>query len=100
MSFVARILDRAVWLYQKLTAGRPPSCRFDPSCSSYTRQALAAHGARRGSWLALRRLLRCHPWGGRGYDPVPGLDHSDSCDHSESRMNIHAGTSAAPPVAS
>lgn len=49
----------------------PPSCRFYPSCSHYAAEAVARHGPRHGSWLALRRLLRCHPWGGRGYDPVP-----------------------------
>ena len=49
----------------------PPSCRFFPSCSDYARQAVASHGPLHGSWLALTRLLRCHPWGGLGYDPVP-----------------------------
>ncbi len=49
----------------------PPACRFTPSCSSYGVEAIQVHGAARGSWLALRRLLRCHPWGGSGYDPVP-----------------------------
>lgn len=47
------------------------ACRFHPSCSSYAADALRAHGLTRGSWLALRRLLRCHPFGGSGYDPVP-----------------------------
>ena len=49
----------------------PPSCRYLPSCSEYAAEAIAVHGAARGSWLALKRLLRCHPWGGSGYDPVP-----------------------------
>jgi uncharacterized protein len=49
----------------------PPSCRFQPSCSAYAITALQRYGALRGSWLAARRLLRCHPWGGSGYDPVP-----------------------------
>ena len=47
------------------------NCRFDPSCSHYALEALEAHGAARGSWYALRRICRCHPWGGAGYDPVP-----------------------------
>jgi putative membrane protein insertion efficiency factor len=49
----------------------PPSCRFTPTCSEYAIQALRKHGPVRGLWLALRRLLRCHPWGGSGSDPVP-----------------------------
>jgi uncharacterized protein len=49
----------------------PPACRFTPTCSQYAREAIEKHGAARGGWLATRRLLRCHPWGGSGYDPVP-----------------------------
>jgi uncharacterized protein len=48
-----------------------PSCRFLPSCSEYATEAIESHGALRGCTLALRRLARCHPWGGSGYDPVP-----------------------------
>ncbi len=49
----------------------PPSCRYQPSCSAYAITALQRYGALRGSWLAAKRLLRCHPWGGSGPDPVP-----------------------------
>lgn len=49
----------------------PPSCRYTPTCSSYAIEALQKHGAIKGSWLALKRILSCNPWGGSGYDPVP-----------------------------
>ena len=69
LSLAIRLMIRA---YQLLIAPiLPPSCRFYPSCSHYAAEAVAQHGAWHGSWLALRRLLRCHPWGGSGYDPVP-----------------------------
>jgi uncharacterized protein len=68
---VARGLQALVRAYQWAFAGRPSPCRFDPSCSTYAHQALDRHGALRGTWLAVRRLGRCHPWGGTGWDPVP-----------------------------
>jgi putative membrane protein insertion efficiency factor len=49
----------------------PPSCRYAPSCSEYGIQAVRKYGAIKGSWLGFKRLMRCHPWGGSGYDPVP-----------------------------
>jgi uncharacterized protein len=49
----------------------PAACRYTPTCSAYATDAIRKYGAARGSWLAARRLLRCHPWGGSGYDPVP-----------------------------
>jgi putative membrane protein insertion efficiency factor len=49
----------------------PPSCRYTPTCSAYAITALSRYGAAKGSWLALKRIFRCHPWGGQGYDPVP-----------------------------
>ena len=53
----------------------PAACRFTPTCSEYARQAVESHGAARGAWLAAKRIARCHPFGGRGYDPVPEADH-------------------------
>jgi uncharacterized protein len=70
--WLARPLMGAVWLYRR---GVSPflglNCRFMPSCSEYAAEALREHGGVKGSWLALRRIGRCHPWGGSGYDPVP-----------------------------
>jgi len=72
-------------VFSPLFAG---SCRYLPSCSEYARDAIAEHGALRGGWLGLRRVLRCHPWGGHGYDPVPqSLDHP--VDHKITRSPVH-----------
>jgi len=68
---VARAMLGAIRGYQWVRAGRPSPCRFWPSCSVYAVEAVERHGALRGSWLAARRLGRCHPWGGSGVDPVP-----------------------------
>jgi hypothetical protein len=66
-----RLLLGAIAAYQGLRGGRPSGCRYYPSCSVYAAEAVATHGAGRGSWLAVRRLGRCHPLGGRGVDLVP-----------------------------
>lgn len=69
---VARVLLVPVNFYRRwISPVLPPSCRFEPSCSAYAVEALSAHGALRGSWLTVRRLLRCGPWHPGGYDPVP-----------------------------
>jgi uncharacterized protein len=65
------ILIRIIRFYQALRAGRPSPCRYWPTCSDYTLEAVERHGAARGSLLAVRRVVRCHPWGGHGVDPVP-----------------------------
>lgn len=49
----------------------PPACRYTPTCSQYAIEALRKYGPLKGSWLAIKRICRCHPWGGSGYDPVP-----------------------------
>lgn len=69
---LGRILTAVVRFYQlAVSPWTPAACRFTPTCSSYALAALERHGALRGSWLAVRRICRCHPWGGYGYDPVP-----------------------------
>ena len=61
--------------YQKgISPFTPPSCRFTPTCSQYTYEAIETYGAVRGGWMGMRRILRCHPWGGSGWDPVPRPD--------------------------
>lgn len=57
--------------YQVAASPFPSPCRFTPTCSSYALEAVRRYGALRGGWLALRRIARCHPWGGSGHDPVP-----------------------------
>ena len=72
MSFGARLAVAAVRGYQLvLRPLLPPACRFEPSCSEYARQALAEHGLARGIWLAVKRIVRCHPFHAGGYDPPP-----------------------------
>ena len=71
-NLLTRLLIAPICIYrQYVTPLTPPACRFTPTCSQYAIEALQKHGPFKGLWLALRRLLRCHPWGGSGYDPVP-----------------------------
>ena len=75
MTLAARLLALPVRLYRLVVSPwLGVNCRYQPTCSAYALEALERHGALRGGWLALRRILRCHPLGGSGYDPVPGTD--------------------------
>jgi len=68
------------------------NCRYEPSCSRYAAEALSQHGPLRGGWLAARRILSCNPWGGAGFDPVPGTSH-DCNEHD----NLTHGTAMHTP---
>lgn len=67
-----------IWLvrfYQiAISPYTPSSCRYSPTCSSYTIEALQKHGIFKGGWLSIKRIVSCNPWGGKGYDPVPEKD--------------------------
>jgi len=78
-----KIFHALTWLLSKMMLGliafyrtcisplTPPACRYTPTCSQYAKEAIIKYGPFRGGWLALKRILRCHPFGGSGYDPVP-----------------------------
>ena len=78
---ITRLLLAAIAAYRAVSRFTPPRCRFYPTCSAYAAEAIARHGAARGSWLALQRIARCHPFHPGGVDevlPAPG-----GCDHKE-----------------
>ncbi|MDQ3534919.1 MAG: membrane protein insertion efficiency factor YidD [Bacteroidota bacterium] len=71
-NIIRKIYSFPVVLYQYLLSPLfPSSCRYTPSCSEYTKEAILKHGVFKGTWLGLKRISRCNPWGGSGYDPVP-----------------------------
>ena len=66
------ILISLIRFYQRFISPlTPPACRFTPTCSQYTLEAIQKYGALKGTWLGIKRICRCYPWGGSGYDPVP-----------------------------
>lgn len=78
--FYQRFLSPAL----KVAFGPHSGCRYQPTCSHYFLQAVEVHGPLRGSWMGLRRILRCHPWGGFGEDPVPPRTHSHQSSNHHS----------------
>ncbi|MBN2526594.1 MAG: membrane protein insertion efficiency factor YidD [Deltaproteobacteria bacterium] len=72
---LSKIFILAIRFYQlAISPWLGPSCRYSPSCSSYTMTCITRFGAFKGTWLGLKRLMRCHPLGGHGYDPPPSLE--------------------------
>ena len=70
---------RAIAAYQRGFESRPSPCRFFPTCSEYSREAIEQHGSGRGLWLTIRRLARCRPFGPSGFDPVPPARTNHGC---------------------
>lgn len=82
VGLAARLALVCIRAYQRVFAFRPSPCRFVPSCSNYALDAYEYRGALVGSWLTVKRLARCNPWGGHGWDPVPGSpshEHGPDC---------------------
>ena len=93
---IARVLVAAIRVYQRLLSPLlGQRCRFAPSCSAYAVEALARHGPDRGSWLALRRIARCHPFNPGGHDPVPPARSSSAT--MDNTAQVLPGTAADPP---
>lgn len=81
MSPLAHVLRGAVLAYRySLSSLIGAECRFRPTCSEYAMDAITAHGAIKGGWMAVRRMGRCHPWGGNGWDPVPEAGDAPKTD--------------------
>ena len=94
------LLSLLVWGWRLLFSPLVgPGCRFQPTCSAYALDALRQHGALQGCHLTLRRLARCHPWGGAGYDPVPEAVRSgpETCHHGHLPADPTHGRAATEP---
>ena len=89
MNPVSWLLSGLIRAYRLLISPvLPPHCRYWPTCSEYALVAVQRHGPIKGGWHALRRIARCHPWGGSGYDPVPGT--AENSHRTERRHDDHS----------
>lgn len=71
-TLISKLFLFLITFYQKaISPYKPPSCRYTPTCSAYSKTAIERFGPFKGGWLAIKRISSCHPWGGHGYDPVP-----------------------------
>ncbi len=87
-SIPARALTAAILAYRYgLSPLLPPRCRFAPTCSEYALMAVRQHGAGPGGWMAVKRIMKCHPWGGAGFDPVPDYAHTQARGDDGERPN-------------
>jgi len=69
---LTKIALKGIRFYQlAISPYLPPSCRYSPTCSQYSIEAITKYGVLKGGWMSLKRILSCHPWGGNGHDPVP-----------------------------
>ena len=87
-ALLVRVYQWVLSPLKQILFGTSCGCRFQPTCSCYTRDALLSHGFFYGTWLGLRRILRCHPWHPGGYDPVPDLKNESKHDIS-TPFNTH-----------
>ena len=89
VGLAARIAMALVRGYQRLFSFRPSPCRYVPSCSNYALDAYEYRGVLVGTWLTVRRIVRCNPWGGHGWDPVPGSPAAAHPPHDDSHAADH-----------
>ena len=95
---IRRALLRLIGFYARaISPALPPRCRFYPTCSAYAAEAIARHGAARGSWLALRRLVKCAPWHPGGVDLVPGVHAHPGTAASSHSSSVPTPVTASPP---
>ena len=89
MGILKKIFILPVRFYQlAISPHLPPSCRYTPTCSQYMIEAIQVHGPFAGGWMGLKRIGKCHPWGGSGYDPVPGKN--DKHKHENGHQHPHS----------